>query len=173
MNWCMNSIFGQIKKSAGLPLGGAIHGTINSTIMIFSPPGDDMMMSGFRVVDNTTSGKWSFLPRSTSISHPWADYRRFCLAWLWTIGLWPSFTKAMLLNSGLSLASCFFLLSCSRMSASSANTLSWHDLYLPYVKVVLQPDRMWAIVLFPPHNLHSGPSLIPHLCKLTGVCKVS
>lgn len=41
------------------------------------------------VVDSTASGKWSFLPGST-----WpADYRRFCLAWPWTTGLWPSFTK--------------------------------------------------------------------------------
>ena len=132
-----------------------------------------MMMSGLRLEDSTASGKWSFLPRSTSISHLWADCRRFCLAWLWTTGLWPSFTKAMVLSSGLSLAGCFFLLSCSRMSASTANTLSWRHLYLPCVNAVLHPDRMCAIVPLPPHNLHSGSSLIPHLCKLTGVGKVS
>ncbi len=71
-------------------------------------PGDHIMMSGLRVVDSTASGKWSFLPRSTSISHPWADCRRFCLTWLGTTGLWPSFTKAMVLSSGFALAGCFF-----------------------------------------------------------------
>ncbi len=100
------------------------HGTVNSTRMIFFPPGDHIMMSGLRVLD-------SFLQRSTSISHPWADCRRFCLTWLGTTGLWPCFTKAMMLSSGLALAGCFFLLSCSRMSASTVNTLSWHHLYLP------------------------------------------
>ncbi len=86
-------------------------------------PGDNIMMSGLRVVDSNTSGKWSFLQRSTSISHPWADCRRFCLTWLGTTGLWPSFTKAMVLSSGLALAGCFFLFSCSRMSASTAYTV--------------------------------------------------
>ncbi len=92
------------------------HSTVNSTRMIFFLLGDHIMMSSLRVVDSTASGKGSFLPRSTSISNTWAC-RRFCLTWLGTTGLWPSFTKVMVLSSGLALAGCFFLLSCSRMSA--------------------------------------------------------
>ncbi len=137
------------------------HGTINSTRMTFSPSGDYMIMSWLRVVDNTASGKWSFLLRSTSISHAWADCKRFCLSWLWTTGLWPSFTKTIVLGSGLALAGCFFLLSCCRMSASTANTLSWRHLYLPCVNAILHPDRMCTIVPFLPHNLHSGSSSSP------------
>src|SRR4029434_2359236 len=79
----------------------------------------------------------------------------------------------MVLNSGFVLAGRFFLLSCSRVSASCANTLSWRHLYLHWVNAVLHPDRMCAVVPLPPHNLHSGSSLIPHLCKLTGVGRVS
>jgi len=74
------------------------HGIVNSIRMIFFPSGDHMMMSGLRVVDSTTSGKRSFLWRSTYISPPWADCRRFCLACLWTTGFWPFFTKAMVLS---------------------------------------------------------------------------
>lgn len=62
-----------------------------------------------RVESSTTSGRCSFLPRSTSISHVWAACRRFFLAWLWTTGLWPSFKKVMVLSSGPALAGCFFL----------------------------------------------------------------
>ena len=63
------------------------HGTVSSTRMIFFPSGDHIIISGLSLVDSTASGKWSFLPRSTSISQPWADCKRFCLAWLWTTGL--------------------------------------------------------------------------------------
>src|SRR4029434_5356589 len=63
------------------------HGTVSSPRIMLFPARDHMMMSGLRVVDSTASGKWSFLPRSTSKTHPWADCRRFCLAWLWTAGL--------------------------------------------------------------------------------------
>lgn len=62
-----------------------------------------------RVESSTTSGRCSFLLRSTSISHVWAACRRFFLAWLWTTGLWPSFKKVMVLSNGPALAGCFFL----------------------------------------------------------------
>lgn len=71
-----------------------------------------------------------FAPK-VNLYFPLSACRRFCLAWLRTTGLWTYFTKSMVLSNGLALAGCFFLLSCSRVPASSANTLSWHHLYHP------------------------------------------
>lgn len=50
---------------------------------------------------------------------------------------------------------------------------SWHHPYCPCNNAVLHPDRMYTIVPLTPQNLHSGSSLIPYCCKLSGVSKVS
>lgn len=113
-----------------LVLGLFIH-ILSSTRIMFFPHDDHMRRSGLRVVDSAASGKWSFLPRSNSSYHLWPDCRRFCLAWPWTTGLWPSCTKVTVLSSVFASAGSFLLLPSSRMSASTANTLSWRHLYLP------------------------------------------
>lgn len=59
------------------------------------------------------------------------------------------------------------------MSASVVNTFSWRHRYLPLVRAVLHPDQICAMVPLTPHNLQTGSSLFPNLCKLTGVRTVS
>ncbi len=53
-----------------------------------------------------------------------------------------------------------FSVTCSKMSASTLKTLSWHHLYLPWLSAVLHLTSMCANVPLPPHNLQSGSSLI-------------
>lgn len=67
----------------------------------------------------------------------------------------------------------FFCLSRSKMSASEKRTLSWCHLYLPWLRAVLHPASMCAIVPLPPHSLHDGSSLIPHLWRFFGDGRVS
>lgn len=95
------------------------HVTISSTRMVFFLSGDHKTMSGLRVVDSGVLGSGVSSP---SQPQP-ADCRRFCLAWPWTTGLWPYFTKWWC--SAVVLYGWTFLSpSCSRMSVRTANTLS-------------------------------------------------
>ncbi len=76
--------------------------------------------------------------------------------------------------NGLALARCFFLYSCSKMSASVSNTLSWRHLYLPWVSDVLQPDKMCAMVPLCCTMCTMGPPAYP-ICadsQKKGLCRI-
>ena len=62
----------------------------------------------------------------------------------------------------------FFCLSSSKMSPSTQITLSWHHLYLPWLRAVSHPTSMCTIVPLHPHSLHNESSLIPHLWRFVG-----
>lgn len=121
--------------------------TVSSTRMTFFPSWDHKTMAGLKVVDSDSSWNWSFLLRSAFISHPWVNCSRFSFDPHITTDIWLSFTKAMMLSIGFVLTWCFFLLSCSKMWPSGDNHLTWHRLYLSWVKAILHHD-MCSMVYF-------------------------
>ncbi len=117
------------------------------------------MMSGFR--DEWTTG-WncSCVDSSTLISQPCAIYRIAFLVLLGTEGLSSALINWMA-GSGVQWVCHFLSLSRSTMLARAWNTWSCCHLYLLWLTVVLQPDRMWSINPFFPQNLYCGSSLSP------------
>ena len=112
----------------------------------------------------TTWGKSSLLPRSTLISQDCAAWRRLFLVFLGAGGFSLSLMNCMD-GFGLVLFWRFFCFSRSKMSAIAQRTLSWRHLYL---RAVLHPASMCAIVPLPLHSLHNGSSLITHLWRFVG-----
>ena len=93
--------------------------------------------------------------------HDCSFRRRLFLVFMGACGFSPSLMNCI---DGVGLVVWrFFCLSHSKMSASAQRTLSWRHLYLPWWRAALHPASMCAIIPLPPHSLHNGSTLIPHL----------
>lgn len=118
----------------------------------------------------TSWGKCSRPPKSTFMSQEWAICSRLFLDVAVAVGFSPCLTNCIVV---VLLCGWYFLHLCfSRVLASSMSTLSWHHLYLRWVIGSSHPDGICAMVSFYPQSLHSGSSLMPHLCKFVEVGSV-
>lgn len=107
---------------------------------------DHSTKSGLRLAKSTSVGKPSLWPKSTTIiqSHALSS----CLESGFDMRslAWPSSSQINAVVGWRKLLKLFCQL--SHTAASHCSTLLWHQVYLPWVRLVLQPTRMCLVDLY-------------------------
>ncbi len=152
------------------------HGTVSSTIKTCRQDLDQRTRSGRRLVTGISGGKVSLWLKSTRISQSWARFsghksgddrlvERFSPSRTKDVSWW----KVVWASRGMALTVTLLL---SSVTARHFSTWLWRQVYLPYVRLVLQPARMCFRVPGARHWRQAGSSPNQR-CRLVGEGRTS